>query len=68
MTMPNLMNCAHSEDGWCIPCVKMLYREKERYQNMLKEREIQIYRLSKCQSKKEIRECMDNYFLEKSKN
>jgi len=21
MTMPHLMNCAHSESGWCISCV-----------------------------------------------
>lgn len=24
MTMPTLMNCAHMEDGWCIPCVDAL--------------------------------------------
>lgn len=28
MTMPHLMNCEHSESGWCIPCVKRLYEEK----------------------------------------
>lgn len=21
MTMPHMMNCAHSEDGWCLSCV-----------------------------------------------
>lgn len=21
MTMPHLMNCLHSEDGWCLACV-----------------------------------------------
>lgn len=25
MTMPHLMNCEHSTDGWCIPCVKRLH-------------------------------------------
>ncbi len=22
MTMPHLMNCPHSPDGWCLDCVK----------------------------------------------
>ena len=22
MTMPSLMNCSHSGDGWCLKCVK----------------------------------------------
>ncbi len=25
MTMPHLMNCQHSGDGWCLDCVKELY-------------------------------------------
>lgn len=25
MTMPHLMNCDHSETGWCLDCVKTLY-------------------------------------------
>ncbi len=25
MTMPHLMNCQHSEDGWCLECVKALH-------------------------------------------
>lgn len=25
MTMPHLMNCPHSEDGWCLDCVKELW-------------------------------------------
>lgn len=29
MTMPHLMNCPHSEDGWCLDCVKVLWDEKE---------------------------------------
>ena len=24
MTMPHLMNCDHSESGWCLDCVKKL--------------------------------------------
>lgn len=24
VTMPNLMNCPHSIDGWCLDCVKAL--------------------------------------------
>lgn len=28
MTMPHLMNCSHSEDGWCLACVKELWEEK----------------------------------------
>jgi len=27
MTMPHLMNCLHSEDGWCLDCVKELWEE-----------------------------------------
>ena len=27
MTMPHLMNCPHSEDGWCLSCVKELWDE-----------------------------------------
>ena len=29
MTMPHLMNCAHTGDGWCLACVKELYDSKE---------------------------------------
>ena len=29
MTMPHLMNCDHSEDGWCLDCVKQLWDEKQ---------------------------------------
>lgn len=28
MTMPHLMNCSHSETGWCLNCVGELYGEK----------------------------------------
>lgn len=27
MTMPHLMNCPHSVDGWCLACVKDLWDE-----------------------------------------
>lgn len=30
MTMPHLMNCSHSESGWCLDCVKELQRDQER--------------------------------------
>lgn len=25
MTMPHLMNCHHSPEGWCLECVRKLY-------------------------------------------
>ena len=28
--MPHLMNCQHSESGWCLDCVKELHDERER--------------------------------------
>lgn len=27
MTMPHLENCGHSEEGWCLACVKQLGEE-----------------------------------------
>ncbi len=27
MTMPHLMNCPHSEEGWCLSCVKELWEQ-----------------------------------------
>ena len=27
MTMPHLVNCPHSEDGWCLNCVKELWEQ-----------------------------------------
>lgn len=36
MTMPHLMNCSHSEDGWCLDCVKVLWDEKDRNETRLK--------------------------------
>ncbi len=29
MTMPHLMNCSHMDDGWCLPCVKAEWEERE---------------------------------------
>ena len=29
MTMPHLMNCPHSSDGWCLDCVKAMHDEYE---------------------------------------
>lgn len=28
MTMPHLMNCDHSSDGWCLDCVKELWDDR----------------------------------------
>lgn len=37
MTMPHLMNCPHSCEGWCLECVKELHDEGEaRYEDYLK--------------------------------
>lgn len=30
MTMPHLSNCEHSESGWCVDCVKELWKNKEK--------------------------------------
>lgn len=37
MTMPHLMNCAHSADGWCLDCVGHLHAEAERLRALLSE-------------------------------
>lgn len=29
MTMPHLMNCNHSDEGWCLECVKQMHDELE---------------------------------------
>lgn len=31
MTMPHLMNCRHSEDGWCLACVEKLQHERDQW-------------------------------------
>ena len=35
MTMPHLMNCGHSDTGWCLDCVKELHDDKEEYESAL---------------------------------
>lgn len=32
MTIPHLMNCSHSESGWCLDCVKELWEENQELQ------------------------------------
>ena len=34
MTTPHLMNCSHSDSGWCLECVKKLYDEAEHLREM----------------------------------
>lgn len=41
MTMPHLMNCSHTGEGWCLDCVKKLHDEKEVYENALLELQIE---------------------------
>lgn len=36
MTMPHLMNCQHSHDGWCLRCVKELHDAAEGTMHALK--------------------------------
>ncbi len=35
MTMPHLMNCPHSGDGWCLDCVKEQQDELEQLKSAL---------------------------------
>lgn len=35
MTMPHLMNCSHSEDGWCLKCVKEQWQEMQFVKDVL---------------------------------
>ena len=34
MTMPHLMNCSHSETGWCLRCVKELWESFDRLRDV----------------------------------
>lgn len=54
MTMPHLMNCQHSEDGWCLECVKGIEKERERLfdLNECLEKLLVCYRLGKHPSDK----------------
>lgn len=38
MTMPHLMNCPHSPDGWCLSCVKELWDEKQKLEDAVRPR------------------------------
>jgi hypothetical protein len=42
MTIPWLMNCAHSPDGWCLDCVKELAEERNGIETALDKREKQL--------------------------
>lgn len=57
MTMPHLMNCSHNGDGWCIPCVKQLWEEKEYL-----DQKIDLLLTERDQFKKKIEE--KNHILE----
>jgi len=37
MTMPHLMNCAHSDSGWCLACVGELEAEREHLERRIRE-------------------------------
>lgn len=47
MTMPHLMNCPHSPDGWCLDCVKELWDEKDKLEKELNTM-LSISGLQKC--------------------
>ncbi len=34
MTMPHLMNCSHSGDGWCLQCVGELQSEVDKMKEL----------------------------------
>lgn len=36
MTMPHLMNCDHSEEGWCLGCVKALWEKADALERALR--------------------------------
>ena len=35
MTMPHMMNCSHSDTGWCLDCVCRLEEERQILEDML---------------------------------
>jgi len=47
MTMPHLINCPHSDDSWCLTCVKELYEETERMNDEIRKKNELIIKLSK---------------------
>jgi hypothetical protein len=46
MTMPHLMNCPHSEDGWCLSCVKKQVDAAEKLQEASRNAASQCYGFS----------------------
>jgi hypothetical protein len=50
MTMPHLMNCQHSEEGWCLDCVKS---EHDSNEETIRELMVQ------CERLKEQNDCFD---------
>ena len=37
MTMPHLMNCEHSGEGWCLDCVRSQRNETTHYRELLEQ-------------------------------
>ena len=35
--MPHLMNCEHSDEGWCLACVKAQWQEMTHYRELLEQ-------------------------------
>lgn len=64
MTMPHLMNCSHSNDSWCLDCVKKLYDKHERL--VVRTKKLEDYLLERCVCPccDEIRACTDDCTLE----
>ena len=71
MTMPHLMNCSHSFDGWCLSCVKELHDETERIRTLWNDALPVLYaagefcagRISDqefCQTLRETEDCHEN--------
>lgn len=42
MTMPQLQNCKHSPDGWCLACVKELWYSRYMYMKQVERLEADI--------------------------
>jgi len=36
MTMPNLMNCPHDDNGWCLTCVGKLAKRSDYAETVIK--------------------------------
>lgn len=48
MTMPHLMNCSHTEDGWCAECVKSMCEELLTHAEIIEKQRKQIETLYKA--------------------